>query len=254
MVVLIAAGLDPSGGAGMVADVATVARRGLRAAAVVTAQTVQDSARCHEAIAGDPELVAGQIARVVVDLPIAAVKIGMLGDEKVARAVAAGLSPLAARGVPIVLDPVLRATAGSALLDGDPRSALEALLAIASLVTPNREEAARLSGIPVDDEKGQIAAAQQLREQGVHAVLVKGGHFAGDSVADLFLDGGDPLWLRSPRIPGEAPHGTGCALSTEIACALAAGNDLRESVALAHARVVERIAAAVSVGKGRKFL
>src|SRR5579871_2172253 len=120
-VVLVVAGLDPSGGAGLVADVATVARRGLRASAVATALTEQDSACCYAANPAPAEVVAAQLKRVVEDLPIAAVKIGMLGDERVARAVADALAGLRA---PIVFDPVLRATAGASLLDGDPARAL----------------------------------------------------------------------------------------------------------------------------------
>src|SRR5438105_4607019 len=120
-VVLILAGLDPSGGAGLVADVATVARRGLRAAAVATALTEQDSVCCYAANPAPAAIVAAQLGRVVADLPIAAVKIGMLGDGEVARAVAEALRGMRA---PIVLDPVLRATAGAALLDGDAARAL----------------------------------------------------------------------------------------------------------------------------------
>ncbi len=249
-VVLVIAGLDPSGGAGLVADVATAALRGLRAAAVATALTEQDSARCWAANPVAPSLVRAQLARVVADLPIAAVKIGMLGDGAVAQAVAEALDGVRA---PIVLDPVLRATAGAVLLNWDVRSALAPLIARAALVTPNRDEAAALTGLAVDGEAGQRAAGERLRAMGAAAALVKGGHLTGAEVVDLLVDGAGTLALRAPRVAA-TPHGTGCALSTEIACALALGAPLREAVALAHARVAARITAAATVGKGRPFL
>ena len=123
-----------------------------------------------------------------------------------------------------------------------------------TLLTPNREEAERLSGHAVADEAGQTAAGEALRARGALAVLVKGGHLGGDTAIDLLVDEFGSLALRSPRLPGAAPHGTGCALATEVTCALALGNPLREAVAAGHARVHARIAAARALGKGRLFL
>jgi hydroxymethylpyrimidine/phosphomethylpyrimidine kinase len=255
-VVLVIAGLDPSGGAGLVADTATVRGRGMRAAAVTTALTLQDSARCWDARAVWPTLLARQIELLVTDLPIAAVKVGMLGDARVAAAAAAALRPLVERGTPLVLDPVLRASEGAELLVGEPEQALAPVMALATLVTPNAVEAARLTGMVVADEAAQLAAARALRERsGARAVLVKGGHLEGAEVVDLLDDGsGEPLRLRSARVAGETPHGAGCALSTEIACALAAGEALRAAVTLAHRRTAQRIAGACRVGRGRPFL
>lgn len=252
--VLIVAGLDPSGGAGLIADVATVVAAGLHPAAIATALTVQDSARCHSFRAMAAELVGAQLDALIADLPIAAVKIGMLGDGAVAREVARALAPLVARGVPLVLDPVLRASFGAVLLDGDPLAALGPLLPLAELITPNRDEAQALTGRPVEDRAGQLAAAKAVRALGPRAVLVKGGHLEGDPVIDLLLDEGEPLLFSSPRRPGTTPHGTGCALSTEIACALALGQSLRAAVVRAHRRVADRIAGARPVGRGRPFL
>ena len=253
-VILIVAGIDPSGGAGLVADVATATARGCHAAALPTALTLQDSAGCRAVTPLEVAWIAAQLDLLVEDLPIRAVKIGMLASARVAEAVAAGLAPLVARGVPVVLDPVLRATIGVALLDGDALQGLAAILRLASLVTPNADEAERLTAIRVDGQRGQIAAAARLRALGAAAVLVKGGHVAGDPVRDLLDDGGQPLWLSAPRRPGVTPHGTGCALSTEIACALAHGRSLREAVEDGHARTRARIAAAQQLGKGRPFL
>jgi hydroxymethylpyrimidine/phosphomethylpyrimidine kinase len=252
-VVLICAGLDPSGGAGLVADVATATARGLRSAAVATALTVQDSASCTGAEPVSPAMIQSQLAAIIQDLPIAAVKIGMLGSPEVARAVAGGIGGLAARGVPVVIDPVLRASAGMALLEGDPREALRPLAAMASLLTPNGEEAERLTGVRVAELEGQRAAARALRAAGWAAVLVKGGHVGGEEVCDLLLDGEGELALRGPR-RAETPRGTGCALSTEIACGLALGAGLRQAVAEGRERVAARIAGAARVGRQRTFL
>lgn len=251
---LLVAGLDPSGGAGLLADAATVRSRGLHAAGVATALTVQDSARCHGYEPVDPSLIERQLEALVEDLPFSSVKVGMLGTAEVARSVARGLAPLVERGVPVVLDPVLRASVGAELLDGEPHEALAPLLPLLALLTPNRGEAEALAGCEIADTVGQRRAARTLRALGLNAVLVKGGHLDGAEVMDLFDDGGEPLELRAPRQSGEAPHGTGCALSTEIACALALGRALREAVAEAHAQVARRIVEAIPIGRGRPFL
>jgi hydroxymethylpyrimidine/phosphomethylpyrimidine kinase len=199
--------------------------------------------------------VARQLALLVEDLPIAAVKVGMLANAEVARAVVEGVGRLARASVPVVLDPVLRATAGASLLDGNAWEALAPLMALATVVTPNAEEARRLSGIAIEGEAGQREAARTMRFSGARAVLVKGGHLDGEEVVDLLVDDADePLVLRAPRRPAPTPHGTGCALATAIACGLAEGMGLREAVADAHRRVGERIAGARAVGKGRPFL
>lgn len=253
--VLVVAGLDPSGGAGLLADVATVRSRGLHAAGVATALTVQDSARCHGFEPVDPSLVERQLEALVDDLPFSSVKVGMLGTAEVARAVARGLAPLVERGVPVVLDPVLRASVGAELLDGEPHEALAPLLPMLTLLTPNRTEAEALSGCEIADVSGQRRAARALRALGLSAVLLKGGHLDGAEIIDLLDDGADPpLELRSPRKEGVTPHGTGCALSTEIACALALGKPLRDATAEAHAHVARRIAEATQLGRGRPFL
>ncbi len=253
--VLIVAGLDPSGGAGLLADAHVVRAHALHPAAVATALTVQDSARCHAQEPVDSSLVTAEIEALLDDLPIKAVKVGMLGSPAVARAVAAALQPLAKAGVPIVVDPVLRASRGADLLDGDPAEAYADLLPLAALVTPNREEAAALAGSPVEDEGDRRRAARTLRALGPRAVLIKGGHFTGDTVTDLLDDGAaEPLAITAPRRGGPAPHGTGCALSTDIACFLAKSTPLRDAVTQACARMQKRIETARAVGRGRPFL
>ena len=251
---LILAGLDPAGGAGLVADVLGARMRGFHPAAVATALTVQDSARCHAAEPVSASLVERQIEALIDDLPIAAVKIGMVGNAEVARAIAQALAPLIARGVPVVLDPVLRASVGADLLEGEAGDALAPLLTLATLVTPNRSEAEALTGFSIEDAGDQKRAARAMRALGPRAVLLKGGHIAGETVTDLLDDGGEPLALTAKRQEGGSPHGTGCALSTDIACLLGGGAALREAVTQAHARLQERIAGARAIGKGRRFL
>lgn len=255
--VLVLAGIDASGGAGLVADVATVGARGLHPAALPTALTLQDTRACRSVAPVDVPWLKAQLALVLDDFAgrVAAVKIGMLGDPAVAEAVAAALAPLVAMNVPLVLDPVLRATRGAALLAGDATRTLERLLTRTTIVTPNRSEAEQLTGLEVSDLAGQWVAANRLRALGAGAALVKGGHLAGPQVRDVLDDGQDtPLVLESVRVPGETPHGTGCALSTELACQLALGHPLRRAVARAHALVAARIAAAVVLGQGRPLL
>jgi hydroxymethylpyrimidine/phosphomethylpyrimidine kinase len=254
-VVLVIAGIDPSGGAGLLADVALVRARMHHPAGVATALTVQDSRGCLASHPVAPSIVGRQLALLVEDAQPAAVKIGMLGDERVAQVVAEALAPLAATGVPIVLDPVLRASVGVPLLDGDPAKALAPLLEMATLVTPNRVEAEWLARALVVDAQGQREAARAIRARGVRAALVKGGHLPGPDVEDLLDDGEEPpLRLRGPRVPGETPRGTGCALATEIACLLADGRPLREAVTVGRERLAGRIAGAVRVGRGRRVL
>jgi len=252
--VLVVAGLDPAGGAGLCADVLTIAAHGLHPAAVATALTVQDSSRCHSFRPVDADLVLAQIEALTDDLDVAAVKVGMVGSAAVAQAVAQGLAPLSERGVPVVFDPVLAASVGADLLEGDPAEALSPLLARTTLLTPNRAEAEALCGLLVEGAGAQRRAARALRALGPAAVLLKGGHIEGDPVVDLLDDGVEPLALSRPRLAGPAPHGTGCALSSEIAALLALGRPLREAVTLGVERLAARIAAARPVGRGRPFL
>src|SRR5262249_43706133 len=158
-----------------------------------------------------------QLEALVDDLggAIQAVKVGMVGDGLMARVVARAVAPLVERGVPLVFDPVLRASVGADLFEGDPEEDLGPLLASARLLTPNRAEAEAVTGLVIEDVDGQRRAARALRMLGPKAVLVKGGHVTGGAAAspevtDLLDDGdGDPLALSGPRVAGPTPHGTG---------------------------------------------
>jgi hydroxymethylpyrimidine/phosphomethylpyrimidine kinase len=253
--VLVVAGLDPSGGAGLLADVAVVLEHALHPLGVVTALTEQDSHRCTWVHPSPPELVSNQLARLIDDFEIRAVKVGMLASGKLAQAVAMALRRLHDERVPIVVDPVLKATRGVALMldESSPGVALGPVLEIATLITPNVDELSALTGRSVGDVDELRDAAHRLRSRGTFAVLAKGGHLTGDPV-DVLVDGEGDVSMTGRRVEGTVPHGTGCALSSEIACRLAMGAPLREAVLGATERVRRRIAEARTVGRGRPFL
>ena len=254
--ILVVAGLDPSGGAGLLADVLVVGLNGLHPAGVVTALTEQDSTECARMHPVSAAVIASQLERLVDDVDVRGVKVGMLASAEVTLVVARALRRLAEAQVPIVVDPVLRATRGVPLLEGTASRALAPVLELATVVTPNLDELAQLTSRTVQTPDDMREAARCLRGtdgNGPHAVLAKGGHLAGAPL-DLLVDAGGELSLPGARIAGPTPHGTGCALSTELACRLATGTPLREAARAATERVRARIAGARTVGRGRPFL
>jgi hydroxymethylpyrimidine/phosphomethylpyrimidine kinase len=256
--ILVVAGLDPSGGAGLLADTRAVLSHGFHVAGVVTALTEQDSTQCAWMHPVSPEIVQNQLARVIDDCEIRGVKIGVLATAEVALAVSKPLRRLAEQGIPIVVDPVMRATRGVPLLEASSaRTALAPVLELATVVTPNLEELAQLTQRHVGNLDEARDAAHRLRGDGrfggPQAVLAKGGHLPGNPV-DILVDKEGELVLEGQRIEGVTPHGTGCALSSEIACRLAISTPLREAVVAATQRVRTLIAEARSVGRGRPFL
>jgi hydroxymethylpyrimidine/phosphomethylpyrimidine kinase len=251
--VLVVAGLDPSGGAGILADALIVGSHGFHPIGVVTALTEQDSSQCAWMHPVSGEVVSNQLARLIDDFEIRAVKIGMVATAEVAAAVAKALGRLTHAKVPVVVDPVLRASRGVPLLEGTPQHVLGPLLEIATLITPNLDELATLTGRDVHDPDEMRDAARRLRARGPHAVLAKGGHLKGDPI-DVLVDEDGDLSFKAERVEGPTPHGTGCALSTEIACRLALGTPMREAVLGATERVRRLIAEARVIGRGRPFL
>jgi hydroxymethylpyrimidine kinase/phosphomethylpyrimidine kinase len=247
--VLAIAGLDPGGGAGLAADLRTVAALGGHGMAALTAVTVQDSREVRSVTALPARLVRAQVEAVLDDIGADAVKIGMLGSGAVVRAVAGALR---ARGAhPVVLDPVLRATSGRALLDGDGRALLVRLLfPLADLVTPNLPEASALLGRRVAGARQMPAAARALLDLGARAVLLKGGHLRGRPL-DLFTDGVTTVTLAGERIATPHTHGGGCVLASAIACFLARGATLVEAVRLGKRFVTAAIRASYRLGAGR---
>jgi hydroxymethylpyrimidine/phosphomethylpyrimidine kinase len=247
--VLVLSGLDPSGGAGFLADARVVEQHGLRAAGAVTALTVQTTAGLREVHPVSPVTVAAQLDALLSDIEMAAGKIGMLGDEEVARAIAGSL---ALTGAPVVWDPVLAASAGGmSLFRGDPGRALALLADHVAVVTPNLAEAEALVGSAVASVDDMRRAARALAGGGM-ACLVKGGHLSGDDAVDvLALPGGDLVELERARVPGgERIHGTGCALSTALACALATGASVLDAARSATDFVAARMARPVRAGRG----
>lgn len=250
---LIIAGSDSGGGAGIQADIKTAAALGVYAMTAVTAVTVQDTVRVHAIHPVPAAIVRDQIACVLEDMGADAIKIGMLGSRETVETVAdvlAGYSSL-----PIVLDPVLASTSGTALIDADAIDIMTSrLFPLAALVTPNLLEAERLAGMSTGDEAQIIAAARRLRAFGAKAVLVKGGHAEGECVRDILVGEHGTQIFEAPRIATRSTHGTGCTLSTAMACGLANGLLLEEAVATAREFVRTAIATAPGLGHGNNPL
>lgn len=257
--VLIASGLDPSGGAGFLLDSRIILEAGARPLGVITAHTVQTTEGVVAAHPVDAELLDAQLTHLLGDVEVAAVKIGMLGAEAVAEVLGAALERVAGA---VVWDPVLAPSKGRVpLYVGSVAAAIKALRPSLTLITPNAMEAALLTGLPVTTPAEVAAAARALREVCECAVLIKGGHLggSGDEASGESIDtllpapghGEDVIELRGPRIPGgERVHGTGCALASAIAAHLALGADLEHACRLAKAQVAARIAAPVRAGRG----
>jgi hydroxymethylpyrimidine/phosphomethylpyrimidine kinase len=248
--VLVIAGLDPSGGAGLVADVRVCEQHDCRPMAVATALTEQSTAEVRASNPVAATIVGDQLRMILTDVELAAVKIGMLGSEQITDEVARALELTSA---PVVWDPVLRATAGRiSLYAGDPARAIELLDGHITLFTPNSDEAHALTGIQIDSVGDAVAAGMALYQRGMNAVLVKGGHWgdASESIDVLVTPDGHEV-LTAPRFVTDGPiHGTGCALSSAIACNLAAGLSLVEACRTAKAYVTALIADAVYPGRG----
>tara|TARA_R110001592_G_scaffold240208_1_gene500230 strand:- start:4023 stop:4838 length:816 start_codon:yes stop_codon:yes gene_type:complete len=248
--VLIIAGSDSGGGAGIQADIKTVSALGGYAMTAITALTAQNTLGVTGIQAVPADFVAQQIRTVMEDLGADCIKIGMLHRAEVVLAVADALAETAA-GVPVVLDTVMIAKGGHALLDDDAVDALKTrLLPGAALVTPNLPEAEVLTGLPVRTVEDMMDAGEDILALGAKAVLMKGGHLDGDTVTDLLVTADDCLGWEGPRIDTPHTHGTGCTLASACAAGIAQGLDLIDAVARAHAYVVEAIRTAPGLGRG----
>ncbi len=252
-VALTIAGSDSGGGAGIQADLATFAAFSVHGASVLTALTAQNTIGVREVHVPPLGFLESQLETVLADLPIAAVKTGMLATEEVVRAVAAW----AARGAlpNLVVDPVLVASSGDRLLEAGAESAyLEALFAHARVITPNSREAALLLGRPVDSTNDLADAAADLAQSGPPWVVVKGGHLAGEQAVDVLFDraSGQVELLRAPWIETRNNHGTGCTFAAATAAMLARGVDVPTAVrvAKAHVHAALRASAGWEMGGG----
>lgn len=249
--VLAIAGSDPSGGAGIQADLKTFAALGCHGMAAITALTAQNTRRVSRVHLPPPDFVADQIEAVFEDIDVAAIKIGMLGSPAIVAAVARALAPH--RHLPIVLDPVLVATSGAALGDEGVAAAIRSeLVPLVTLVTPNLSEAARLAGCGVPESDAAVEHAARTLRTGGAAWLIKGGHRDSATSDDYLLAATEARWFSSPRIATANTHGTGCTLASAIAAYLAKGCAVREAVAAAKAYLDAALAGAdrLSVGHG----
>ena len=245
--VLTIAGSDSGGGAGIQADLKTMLALGAHGMSVLTAVTAQNSVGVHGAWDLPPQAVRAQYRAVVDDIGVRAVKTGMLSSSVLVETVADLLGESA---VPIVVDPVSVSKHGDPLLAADALQAVRSrLLPLATVATPNLDEAARLTGVRVRDEADLAAAARALLELGPRWALVKGGHLAGEAV-DLLTDGTREHWLRAPRHDNRHTHGTGCTLASAIAVGLADGLAVPDAVRAAKAYVTGAIAAGFPLGTG----
>jgi hydroxymethylpyrimidine/phosphomethylpyrimidine kinase len=245
--ILIVAGSDSGGGAGIQADLKTVLALGGYGMTAVTALTAQNTLGVQEVLAVPPAFVRRQMRAVLDDLGADAIKTGMLKDAAIIEAVAAELPA----GVPLVVDPVMIAKGGAALLDDTAIGALKALLLPRTTVlTPNLPEAEALLGQAIGDLDGMKRAAAALLQLGPRAVLLKGGHLPGDEVHDVLIDGGGIEVFTAPRIASRHTHGTGCTLASALATGLGAGLALAPAVVRAREYVRAAIRTAPGFGQG----
>lgn len=247
-VILSIAGHDPVSGAGITADVKTAAAHRCYAATCVTALTVQSTAGVRRVLSMAPDLLAQALEEVAADLPIGAVRIGMLADRHVGMAVAGFLQRR--RPPNVVLDPVLASSSGHELLDQPGLEMLrKTLLPLADVVTPNIDEAAALTRLAVARREDLPAAADRLRQLGAKAVVITGGHL-NPPVDFLSLPDGSSREFPAERLESDNTHGTGCAFATALACNLALGKELPDAVALAQKYVHGAIREAYPLGRG----
>ena len=249
--VLIVAGSDSGGGAGIQGDLKTVTALGGYAATAITALTAQNTCGVFGILGIEPGFIAQQMRVVLEDIGADCIKTGMLHNAAVIETVVDTLETAAA-AIPLVVDPVMYAKSGDSLLDPAARATLiQRLLPRATLITPNVREAAALSGLSIRSPDDLAAAARQLLELGPAAVLVKGGHLPGATVTDWLIGrDGTAASFSAPRSPGRNTHGTGCTLASAIATGLAQGLALNAAVQRALAYVQEAIRSAPDLGTG----
>lgn len=245
---LTVAGSDPSGGAGIQADLNTFSRLGVYGMSVIVALTAQNTTAVTGVLDVPAEFVGKQWDAVMSDIPANAMKTGMLGT---AANIVVTSDMIEKYGVKnVVVDPVMVSTSGATLLATDAIETFkQKLIPRALLITPNADEARMLTGVEVNSQESMEEAAKRLREMGSQYVLVKGGHLEGDAV-DVLFDGSVFNYFRSVRIGHTNIHGTGCVLSAAITAYLALGNTVDEAVRLGKDFITEAIATSLRIGKG----
>lgn len=247
-VALTIAGSDPSGGAGIQADLKTFHQHGVYGCAAITLLTVQNTTSVRRVEVMDATLVAEQVEAVLSDVPPHAIKTGALGSRAVIEAVASLAEGIRA---PLVVDPVMISKHGASLIAPEAAGALrDGLLPHAALVTPNAPEASWMCGFEVHDVASAADAARAIAQTGVGAVLVKGGHLSGGESIDVLYSGGDVHELSAPRIDSPHTHGTGCTYSAAITARLALGESLLDAVGNAKGWLTEAIRTPPGIGRG----
>jgi hydroxymethylpyrimidine/phosphomethylpyrimidine kinase len=247
---LTIAGSDPSGGAGVQADLKTFAAHRVYGLSVITAVTAQSTVGVTGFEAVSSDLVTAQIETIVSDIRPDAAKTGMLPTAAIVEAVAAAVADL---DIPLlVVDPVMIAKSGDALTDDEALAAMKTeLLPRAFVVTPNIPEAERLSGITIRTDADRFEAAKRIATHGPTAVIIKGGHLASTEIVDLLYDGHRFLEFRNERVAGRSTHGTGCTFAAALAARLALGSSIEEAVPHAQRYVAGAIRHAPDLGRGQ---
>ena len=249
-VILSIAGYDPSSGAGITADTKTIAAHGCYAVTCITALTVQSTQGVKRFEPVGARIFTEMLEELVADFTLAAVKIGMLGSTEIARATAAFLRRYQPKHV--VFDPVLMSSSGTALISGNsPQVLKEKLLPLSHVITPNIDEAAALTSLPVGNIEEMRSAALALHQMGARNVVITGGHL--DPPVDLlsFRAGQESRLFSGKKVNVRSTHGTGCAFSSALACNLALGLDLLKATKAAKQYVTAALKKAVPLGKGR---
>lgn len=246
---LTIAGSDSSGGAGIQADLKTFAAHGVYGMSAITAVTAQNTVGVTGFEPLSADLVTAQIEAVVSDIGAHAAKTGMLPTGAIVEAVAAAVEDLE---IPwLVVDPVMIAKSGEALIDDEAVAAMKAeLLRRAFVVTPNIPEAETLSGVTITSDEDRRTAARRIAALGASAVIIKGGHFASADIVDLLYDGHRFHEFRTPRVAGRATHGTGCTFAAALTARLALGSSLADAVPQAQQYVAGAIRTAPNLGRG----
>lgn len=247
--VLTIAGSDCSGGAGIQADIKTITAHKMYAMSAITAITAQNTTGVYGVVDLATEMVEQQLDCIFKDIYPDAIKIGMVSSTAIIEVIAAKLKEY--KAVNIVVDPVMVSTSGHALMSPDAMDALQTkLIPLASLITPNIPEAEQLCGFTIEHADDMLKAAEVISSLFEGAVLIKGGHLA-DNADDLLYMKGNALWFTSPKIDNPNTHGTGCTLSSALACNLAAGMSMETSVQHAKAYITGAIGANLDLGSGR---
>lgn len=256
LVVLSIAGSDPSGGAGIQADLKTLSALGVYAASVITALTVQNTCGVSRVVCVEPEVVEAQIRAVVSDLRPSVIKVGMVGSQAVLEAIVRTLRDVAG-GVPLIVDPILKSSSGADLMEPAAQAYFcRYFLPLVTLLTPNLPETAALTGLPVESAADVRRAAARLLDMGPEAVLIKGGHACGPQKQDvLFWHAADgslqQVAFEAPAVATRNTHGTGCTLSSAIAAYRARGLSWPEAVAGAKRYITQALQAGADVAIGQ---